>query len=234
LEEGDVVLFSSREIPGNEKSIAKVQNALISQGYKIVTDKEEPIHVSGHPCQDELTAMYQWTRPKVAVPVHGELRHQMENARIAGLCQVPHSIIPANGQIIRLGPGNPEKVGEVQSGRWVLDGLKVRPINDTAIKERQKMMWNGMAVITMVLNEKGQLMIDPQVTLKGLGNDASDAHENDKNDVRHAVILAFENMPKSQRLDNVAVQHSVKVAARRTLNELYGKKPMTDVHIMRV
>lgn len=235
LEEGDVVLYSSREIPGNEKAIAKVQNALVRQGIQIVTDKDYPIHVSGHPCQDELTQMYQWVRPQIALPVHGEMRHQLENARIAKLCQVPHTFIPANGQIIRLSAADaPEKVGEVQSGRWVLDGIKVRPLSDSAFKDRTKMMWNGMAVVTLVVNEKGQLLVDPQITIKGFGVDDSARSEQDKNIARGAVIEAFETMPKSQRIDDVAVQHAIKGAVRRAMNERYGKKPMTEVHVMRV
>ena len=235
LEEGDAVLYSSREIPGNEKAIAKVQNMLARQGITIVTDKDYPIHVSGHPFQEELTQMYQWVRPHIALPVHGEMRHQMENARIAKLCQVPHSLIPSNGQIIRLSATEtPEKIGEVQSGRWVLDGTKVRPIADSAFKDRTKMMWNGMAVVTLVIDEKGQLLIDPQVTIKGFGVDDSARSEQDKNIARNAVIDAFETMPKSQRIDDVAVQHAIKNALRRAMNERYGKKPVTEVHVMRV
>jgi ribonuclease J len=234
LESGDVVLYSSREIPGNEKAIAKVQNALISRGLLVVTANDEDIHCSGHPCQDELVQMYQWTRPQLAVPVHGELRHQMENARIASSCQVPQTIIPANGNMIRLGPGPAEKVGEVQSGRWVLDGIKIRPLHDGAMKDRQKLMWSGMAVVTLVLDEKGKLVVDPQVTIKGFGKDDSDEAEQDRSDLRSVVIDTFEQMPKSQRLDDVAVAHNIKIAVRRAINELYGKKPVTDVHVMRV
>ncbi len=235
LDEGDVVLYSSREIPGNEKAIAKVQNALAKQGITVVTDRDVHIHVSGHPCQDELTQMYQWVRPHIALPVHGEMRHQMENARIAKLCQVPHTLIPSNGQIIRLHAADaPEKVGEVQSGRWVLDGTKVRPIGDSAFKDRTKMMWSGMAVVTLVVDEKGHLVVDPQVTIKGFGVDESARAEQDKNVARVAVIEAFDTMAKSQRIDDVAVQHAVKNAVRRAMNERYGKKPMTEVHVMRV
>jgi ribonuclease J len=234
LEQGDTVLFSSREIPGNEKSIAKLQNALVSRGIQVVTASDEPIHCSGHPYQDELVQMYQWVRPKVAVPVHGELRHQMENARIASSCQVPQTIIPANGNIFRLGPDLPEKVGDVQAGRWVLDGTKVRPMNDGAMKDRQKLMWHGMSVITLVIDQKGRLMVDPQITVKGFGHDDSDESDKDRNALRRVVVDAFEEMPKSARLDDVAIQHAIKIAVRRALNELYGKKPVTDVHVMRV
>lgn len=234
LEAGDVVLYSSREIPGNEKAIAKIQNALAQIGVDVVTDsKAMPIHVSGHPCQDELVQMYQWIRPQLAVPVHGEARHQLENVRMAESCQVPQSIIPKNGEMIRLGPGRAEKVGDVQAGRWVLDGVRLRPLNDGALKDRQKIMWSGAAMVTVVVDARGQLVVDPQISLMGFGAREGEAEE-DKNDIRAAVIAAFEAMPKSQRIDNVAVQHAVRVAARRALNELYGKKPMTDVHVVRV
>ena len=231
LEAGDAVLYSSREIPGNEKAIAKVQNALVSQGIRVITSNDEPIHVSGHPCQDELTQMYQWVRPKVAVPVHGEARHQEMSARLAALCQIPHTIVPQNGQMFRLGPGAPEKIGEVQSGRLCLDGFKLKPLNDVAMKERQKMMRAGMAMITIVLDSKGRLAVDPQVSFKGFseeeGGEGLAA-------AKQAALEAFENMPKSQRMDDIAIQHSVRLAVRRALNEYFGKKPVTDVHVVRL
>jgi ribonuclease J len=233
LEAGDTVLYSSREIPGNEKPIAAVQNALIRQGLRVVTASDEPIHVSGHPCQEELVQMYQWLRPQVAVPVHGEARHQTENARIASTCQVPQTLIPRNGDMIRLGPGRAEKVGEVQAGRWVVDGLKLRPFDENTIKARQKMMGSGAVMISLVVNQKGQLLTDPQVSLIGL-NKEQDGEDSYLEDVRATVIEAFERMPKSQRLDDVAIQHSVRQAARRVLKEIYGKKPITDVHVARV
>jgi ribonuclease J len=230
LEEGDTVIYSSREIPGNEKAISKVQNLLVQRHITIVTDKDEPVHVSGHPCREELVQMYQWVRPKVAVPVHGEARHQMENARIAASCQVPHSIIPKNGEMLKITNSGAEKIGEVQSGRWVLDGIRLRPLNDGALKDRQKMMRSGMAMVTVVLDQKGRLAVDPQISLKGFeGEDATPLPN-----LHSAIIRALEEMPKSQRLDDVAVQHTVKLALRRSLNEFYGKKPVTDVHVVRI
>lgn len=233
LEAGDVVLYSSREIPGNEKAIAKVQNLLAQLGVHVATHRDYAIHVSGHPNHDELVEMYQYTRPQLAVPVHGEARHQLENARIAQACQVPHSIISKNGEIFRLGPGRAEKVGDVQAGRWVLDGTRVRPMEDGALKDRQKIMWSGAAMLTIVIDKKGQLVVDPQLSFMGFGT-REGQQEDDVNDVRAAVIEAFEAMPKSQRIDDVAVQHALRTAVRKAVNELYGKKPMTDVHVVRV
>jgi ribonuclease J len=233
LESGDVVLFSSRDIPGNEKAIASVQNSLIRNGIQVITVNEEPIHVSGHPCQEELVQMYQWLRPKVAIPVHGEARHQAENARIAASCQVPGSIIAHNGDMYRIAPGSPEKVGEVQAGRWVIDGTKIRPLDDASIKARQKMMGSGVATVSLVLNEKGQLLLDPQVSLIGFGEDEGDEIDH-LADLRNEVAEAFEKMPKSQRLDDVAIQHAVRLAVRRLINESFGRKPVTEVHVSRV
>lgn len=234
LEAGDTVLFSAREIPGNEKAIGVIQNALVGLGVQIITADDAPIHVSGHPCQDELVQMYQWLRPRIAVPVHGETRHQMENARMAGLCQVPHSIIPQNGNLIRLSPTKPEKVADVQAGRWVLDGMKIRPIHDGALKDRQKMMASGVAIVTLVLDDHGQLLVDPQLSLVGFGARDGEADAEDKGDIRSAIIEAFETMPPSQCLDDVAVSHTIRNATRKAINQLYGKKPMTEVHVMRV
>ncbi len=232
LEAGDTVLFSSREIPGNEKAVASVQNALIRRGLRVVTADDEPIHVSGHPCQDELARMYQMLRPQLAVPVHGEARHQAENARIAAGCQVPRTIIPANGDVIYLGPGAPEKVGEVQTGRWAVAGEKLRPLDAEALHARRKMMGTGAAMVSLVLNEKGQMLVDPKISLIGFsgGEEGEDAVEA----VSRAVQKAFDGMPKSQRLDDVAVRHVARMMTRRTLNALYGKKPVTDVHVVRV
>ena len=109
-------MFSSRDIPGNEKAISRLQNNLIARGLKIISPTMAPVHVSGHPAQEELTRLYQWTRPHLVLPVHGEARHQQEHARIASECQVPHTLIPQNGQIVRLGPGLHEVVTRCRAG----------------------------------------------------------------------------------------------------------------------
>ena len=134
LDAGDTVIFSSRDIPGNEKQIGRLQNELIARGLTIITQEHRPVHVSGHPAQDELTELFQWTRPNRVLPVHGEARHQMEHARIAKECQVPNILIPTNGQIIRLGPGLHEVVAEVPSGRLGLDGKRLRRMDKEAVE----------------------------------------------------------------------------------------------------
>ncbi|MBT3401856.1 MAG: ribonuclease J, partial [Rhodospirillaceae bacterium] len=174
LEAGDTVVFSSRIIPGNEKSIFALQNRLAGMNVDIVTEKDQFVHVSGHPNRDELTRMYQWVRPEISVPVHGELRHMQAHALLARECQVPVAIEPYNGSIVRLAPGPAGVIGEVPAGRLALDGTKLVQVDGPAIRERRQMGWNGAAVATLVVDEEGHLLRDPQLTVHGL-SDSPDA-----------------------------------------------------------
>jgi len=232
LDAGDTVIFSSRDIPGNEKTIARLQNQLIARGLRIITQDHAPVHVSGHPAQDELTELFQWTRPNLVLPVHGEARHQMEHARIAKQCQVPHTLIPTNGQIIRLGPGLHEMVGEVPSGRLGLDGKQLRRLDREATKNRRKMSYNGAVVITLVMDPKGRVAQEPQIALLGLTDEELDAGL--PADIAAAVMDAIESMPKSSRLDDAAIRHTAAQAARKLLLENLGKKPVMEVQVVRI
>ena len=232
LDEGDTVIFSSRDIPGNEKTISRLQNRLIARGLKLITSHQAPIHVSGHPAQDELAQLYQWTRPHLVLPVHGEARHQMEHERIARECQVPHTLIPANGQIIRLGPGVHEVVAEVPNGRWGLDGKVLRRMGDDTAKDRRKMSFNGATVVTVVMDQRGLVVRAPQVSLMGLSDVEGDKRILEE--IAAAAHDAIDAMPKSTRIDDAAVRHAVSQAARRLLMEQQGKKPVTEVHVVRI
>ncbi len=234
LEKGDTVVFSSRNIPGNEKPIAKVQNQLIEAGIDLITADRttDVIHASGHAARDELAQLYHWLRPQLAVPVHGELRHQTAHAELAKSCQVPDAIIPTNGQIIRLGPGPAEVVGEVPFGQWGLDGRTLRPMGQGAVKDRRKIGFSGVAVVTIVLDKGGRLLKEPQMSLLGL----VDAHELEglAQQVGSLVADAVENMPKSARINDFEVTKVASQALRKCMNDQHGKKPMTEIHIVRV
>ncbi len=232
LDAGDTVIFSSRDIPGNEKAIARLQNNLIAKGLKIITAHDLPVHVSGHPAQDELTKLYQWVRPHLVLPVHGEARHQAEHARIAKECQVKHTMIPANGQIIRLGPDSHEVVNEVVNGRWGLDGKNLRRLDSSIAKDRKKMAYSGAAVVTLVMDSRGKVIHDPQVSLMGVIDEGNEnGLQEDLSAIAHDAV---ENMPKSTRIDDAAVRHAVSLAVRKHINAHHGKKPMMDVHVVRV
>jgi ribonuclease J len=232
LDAGDTVIFSSRDIPGNEKAIAKLQNNLTARGLHVMTSDDAPVHVSGHPAQEELTQLYQMTRPHLVVPVHGEQRHLEEHARIAKECQVKHTLIPADGQIIRLGPGLHEMVGEVPFGRWGLDGKVLRRLDHSIGKDRRKMSVNGVVVVTMVMDARGKVVREPMVTMMGLVDGEGDTTL--QGNIAAIAMDAVEDMPKSSRVDDAAVRHNVALHVRRHVNEVHGKKPVTDVHVVRV
>jgi len=169
LEDGDWALFSSRTIPGNEKPIGQLQNQLMRLGVKVITDQDAPIHVSGHPCRDELAAMYQWIRPRIAIPVHGEALHMRAHAALARDCQVPYALVPENGQIIRLdAPGGPVVAEHVQAGRWGVDGDRLLPMDGAIVRGRAKLLWNGAVVATVVVDRRGRLMSEPRISAPGL------------------------------------------------------------------
>ncbi|WP_084536583.1 ribonuclease J [Azospirillum halopraeferens] len=232
LEPGDTVIFSSREIPGNERAIGRVQNLLASRGVTVVTADHAPVHVSGHPAQDELVSMYQWVRPRIAVPVHGEQRHQLEHARLARDCQVSETVVPTNGDVIRLAPGPAEVVTQVRAGRWALDGKKLVPLDNGLMRSRHRMVNNGAAVATLVMNGKGELVTAPQIAVMGLLDETIE--HNALLDVVDAVREAVAALPRAARLDDAPVREAARIAVRRTLNASHGKKPLTEVHLVRI
>ncbi len=231
LEEGDTVIFSSRVIPGNEISIGRLQNALSRQGLHVVTDRDHFIHVSGHPAREELTQMYQWVRPKIAIPVHGEARHLAEHAELARACQVPQALVAENGELIRLAPQGAEVLERVETGRLALDGTRLVPLGDESVRARQRMNFNGAAMATVVLDSKGALRTDPHVTLQGLldsqGEEGLEA-------ARTTIREALAGLGRSELRDDAAVHETVRVALRRWAYRLLGKRPVTDVHVLRL
>ncbi|MBI1776887.1 MAG: ribonuclease J [Proteobacteria bacterium] len=233
LEAGDVAIFSSRIIPGNERAIGRLQNQLSRLGVEIVTERDEAgVHVSGHPNRDELVRMYQWVRPQIAIPVHGEMRHLIEHAKLAGECQVPQSIVVENGAMIRLAPGPAGIVEEVATGRLALDGTRLVPLEGQAVRSRRRLMRNGAAVMTLLLSRDGKLRGDPVVTFQGVIEEAGEAEMSAlAADVARDTVAGLSG---AARRDDDLVREAVRVALRRCLHDHLGKKPQTDIHLMRV
>ena len=233
LEPGDSVVFSSRTIPGNEKSIARLQNELALQGVEVITDRDEDIHVSGHPARDELTEMYQMVRPRIAIPVHGEARHIKEHVALAKACQVPEALEAANGTLIRLAPGPAEIVGQVPSGRLGLDGKSLLRLDGDMIRHRHRMSFNGLVMVSLALAKDGKLLAPPQVSLEGL-LDGGEVAEEALSAMSEAVGDAVEGLSKAQLLLTDEVAETARLAARRWFHKAYDKKPVTKVHVMRL
>ena len=233
LEPGDAVVFSSRTIPGNEKSIAQLQNDLTRQDVRVITDREEDIHVSGHPARDELIEMYQMIRPQIAIPVHGEARHIKEHVALAKECQVPQALEAANGAIIRLAPGAAEIVAAVPCGRIGLDGKALVRLEGDLLRHRHRMSFNGLIMVSVVLDKHGKLLARPQVSLEGL-LDGGGLGEEAAAAMSEAVSEALDGLSKSQLQDNEELTEISRLAARRWFSKAYDKKPVTKVHVVRL
>lgn len=232
LAPGDAAIFSSRVIPGNEISINRLHNDLTRLGVEVITDRDEEVHVSGHPARDELAEMYHWVRPRIALPVHGEARHIQEHVTFARACQVPEALAPENGTLIRIAPGAAEIIARVPAGRLALDGKALVPANSEAIRHRHRMSFNGVILVSLVVDKAGRPLAPAQVSLDGLldepaAGDAVAAIEDE-------VADTMDEMPKAKRGDDAALAEAVRLAARRWFHKTYDKKPVTKVHLIRV
>jgi len=232
LETGDVVIFSSRIIPGNEKAINRLQNGLVRLGVEIVTEEDHFVHVSGHPARDELVRMYQMVRPRVAIPVHGEARHLIAHAQLAGECQVQQPLVIQNGDVVRLAAAGGSVIDEVAVGRLASDGRGLLPLNGTALKDRRRVTFNGTAVATLVLDRSGGLAAP--VTMSVIGVVERGAADAAAPALRSAVERAVDELPTGSRRDDEAVRDAVQRALRRILYERFGKRPLVEIHLVRI
>jgi ribonuclease J len=232
LETGDVAIFSSRIIPGNEKSINRLQNALVRLGVEIVTEEDHFVHVSGHPARDELVRMYQMVRPQIAVPVHGEARHLIAHAELAGECQVQEPLVIQNGDVVRLAASGAGIVDEVPVGRLASDGKGLLPVDGTALKDRRRVTFNGSAVASLVLDRRGDPLAPPTISMIGVVEPA--AAEAAAPALRSAVERALDDLPANLRRDDEAVRDAARRALRRVLNERFGKRPLVEIHLVRI
>jgi ribonuclease J len=221
LERGDVVLFSSRQIPGNELAIGRVQNMLAHRGIEMVTDRQSEIHVSGHPGRPELEALYGWLRPEILVPVHGEMRHMQEQGRLGRANGIPHGVVQQNGEIVRLAPGPPGKLAEVRAGRLVLDGDIIAPADGDAIVMRRRLAREGLLVV--VIDQDG----DPHV--HGYGLPLDEDYDAFVEEAEADVARAIASLKGAQARDREAVVEAARLAARRAAQRWSGKKPQTRV-----
>jgi ribonuclease J len=234
LRAGDTVVFSSRVIPGNELPIKDVQNRLVERGVKVITERDRPIHVSGHPCKDELRQMYQWVRPKIAIPVHGEARHLMEHAAIARELQIEETVIPRNGDMIRLAPGPAALIDETPNGRLHLDGNQLVPADGEALRERRKIAVVGHITVTVAVNEKGVLLSGPAICARGLPELEGKAEGDALEALEEAADEAFQALKQRQKIDPEIVEETLERSVRRTAERIWGKRPLVDAMVLTV
>ncbi len=232
LGKSDTVIFSSKIIPGNEREIFDLQNALVDRGVQIITEKDEYIHVSGHPCRDELAKMHGWVKPKLVVPVHGEARHLEEHAVFARELGATHSIAPRNGDLIRLAPGDAAVIDEVPSGRLLLDGKIFGAEGGSAIRERRKLAYGGFVTVAVAFGPKNIPSAPPEVAIAGLPPEASNGEEF-KTLIEDVSEDAVDAMSKACRSDDEEVRRIIKRAIRDLLTQYWGKRSIINVLIIR-
>lgn len=234
LAPGDKVVFSSRSIPGNEREIINIQNALIELGVDIVLDGPDSlVHVSGHPRRNELQQMYEWTRPEIGVPVHGEAAHLVAQAGLMNENGISSVLPVRNGDMLRLAPGVPEVIETVQNGRVYKDGDVIGDQDQTGIGRRRRLSWTGHVVMALVVDRNGDLLADPEIVCEGLPRMADE--EDSFEDVLYdAGLSAFENIPRKKRRDNARIEQAVERAVRSEVRSLWGKKPLVTVFVTRI
>jgi ribonuclease J len=231
LAAGDAVIFSSRVIPGNELPVARLVNQLVRQGVRTLNHRDGLVHVSGHPAADELAHMYRLVRPRLSVPVHGELRHLHAHARLARREGVVDALIGENGTLMRLAPEPAGIVETVTAGRLVLEGNRLVPIEGALVKERSKALYNGAALVTVALTGAEPRPADVQIVAIGLiGSD----EEAVLADVRARVAAAVGALTGRAYADDQVVQETVRLVVRRSFRQLFEKKPVTHVHLVRL
>jgi ribonuclease J len=231
LDEGDTVIFSARPIPGNERAITRLQNHLQARGIELVTSDDEFVHVSGHPAREEIVRLYQWLRPPVVIPVHGERPHLLAHAELARECQVPQTIIPENGTIIRLGPGRAAPVARAEVGVLAVDGNRTVPVDSKIITQRHRLVEQGAVVMALVLDHKGRLLARPRLSSFALADISDDEIVRS---AEQAVSHTVQHLDLDDLRDDEAVRDAVRLTVRRHFTASLGKRPIVDVQLIRV
>lgn len=232
----DTVIFSARAIPGNEKNINVVKNNLSGGDIKIITpdDTSSTIHVSGHPCRDEISDMFQWLRPNTVIPVHGEHTQLQAHAELARTCQVPNVIVPKNGSVIRLAPGTPFTVDHVETGLLAVEPKRIISSDHRAIAARRKLQFSGTVHVTVILNGRGELVAPPQAHTIGLVDEEEGDGKQFADNLHDEILELIEEMSWEERTDDVFVKEELRIGMRRFVYHFLGIKPLVTIHLVRL
>ena len=233
LAAGDTVVFSSRTIPGNEKAILDIMNGLIDQGINIVTDADALVHVSGHPRRNELVRMYEWTRPQILVPVHGEAAHLTAQAELGAQAGIPTIPRVRNGDVLRIAPGPAEVIDQVAHGRIFKDGKLIGDLDEMGIGDRRKLSYVGHVSVNVLLDSRFDFIGDPDLVAFGLP-EFDEEGEDMEDTLYDAVLGAVESIPRARRKDLEMVREAIRRAVRSAANEAWGKKPVVTVFVNKV
>ena len=233
LTQGDIVVFSSRLIPGNEKPVLRIVNALAEQGVEIISDRDGLVHVSGHPRRGEMKQMYEWLRPQTVIPAHGEAQHLAEHVRFAKSLGIPNSFVVRNGAMVRLAPGTPEIIDHVTAGRLLKDGDIIINETDKTIGDRRRLAAAGIVSIAIAIDDRGEIAGDPVIDVLGLPKNTR-GNELLIDLVADSVARTLDGLARVKRRDSDFVENAVLRAVRATVNNAWGKKPACHVLVVEV
>lgn len=235
LSKGDHCIFSSRMIPGNELAIGRLQDVLSERGVRLYTEKDHPgIHVSGHPCRDELRQMYQWARPHVAVPTHGMRRHLAEHALLAKEMQVPETVTPRNGDMVLLAPGPARIIDEVPSGRLFVDGGMLVEEAGEALRERKHAASNGVLIVSFAMDKRGKIVSDIDVRGLGLPGDEDRPLGDILDDLAERVEQVVRGLKGEALEDEIVVEQAVARALKKASQQVWDRRPIVETIILRL
>ena len=233
IESGDAVIFSSKIIPGNEKKLYKLHNQLVKNGVEVISEENEFVHVSGHPNRDDLKDMYNWVKPNSVIPVHGEHRHMIEHINFAKEMQVPYPVQVENGDIVQLFPGEKPKVTDkAPTGRIFVDGNISVGEGSQSIKDRKNLSHNGFLEITIIVNNVGAMIKKPIISFRGIpSSEESNNFIFDLEDKIQDICKTY-SLNNSKQEQNLI--EALKTNCRKTIKEKTGKRPYTNVNLVRV
>ena len=227
LDEGDLVVFSSKTIPGNEKAVSAVHNNLASLGVDVITSDDALVHTSGHPRQDELKLLYGWLNPRAVIPMHGEPRHLLRHVEFAEASGIGETLMAENGDLIRLAPGPAQIVDEMPAGRLHVDGKLIVPAIEGPARFRRKLSFAGIVVVSLVIDAKGTLVSDIEIVADGLPAGLDEK-------LKAAADEAYESMPRPRLQNDGTIIETVRTAIRRAADAEWGKKPICQVLLHRL
>ena len=232
IEKEDTVIFSSKIIPGNEKKLYKLHNQLIKNQIDVISEETDFVHVSGHPNREDLRDMYDWVKPKSVIPVHGEHRHMAEHISFAKEMQVPYPVQVENGDIVKLFPGQkPEVFDKAPVGRLYVDGIISVNEDSPSIRERKNLANNGYLEVTILINGKGKLFKKPLLSFKGLPIEEAQDFFYDLEDEIENISRTFSLNNKKQESNLI---EALKISCRKIVKEKTGKKPYTNINLVRI
>ena len=232
LDPGDTVIFSSRIIPGNERTLFALHNLLLQGGIEVITEEDHFVHVSGHPCRDEMAQLYEWIKPRISVPVHGEVRHLHEHAALARKLGVGQAVQITNGDVLRLAPGEPAVIDRVHTGRLVVENEGLVEAGDEMFRVRRRLMNHGTVLVGLTMDPYGSLLAPPQLSVIGAADLQSQP------DLRAAAVEAIEDeidaLEDSAAAEDDRVREAVRVGARRGLRLARDRRPIIEVQVTRL